>query len=131
MSDNFMYTQRAIEWVRRALGEAILKSKRERAMRFYEEATELAQACGMTQADCHAIQARVMSRESGVVAQESAGAYFTLLVLAHAHEVSLDWELLKEFRRVEDPAMMARIREKHRGKVLEGTSNVETIKETQ
>lgn len=123
-SDNFSYTIRAIDWVRRALGEAILVSKRERAMRFAEEATELAQACGLTQADMHAVAARVFGRPSGTVAQESAGSYFTLLVLAHVHDISLDWELMKEFRRVEDPEMMKRIREKHAGKFLEGTSDV-------
>lgn len=133
-SDNFNYTVRAVEWVMRALGPAILKSRRERAMRFFEEATELAQACGLAKHDMAAIVDRVMHRPSGEVAQESAGAYFTLLVLAHAHDVSLDWELMKEFRRVEDPAVVARIREKHAGKVAEGTSNVPvelTTKETQ
>lgn len=134
MTDNFTYTHRAVEWVRRALGERILRDKQERARRFFEEATELAQACGLTTPDLVLILNRVMGRPSGTVAQEGAGAYFTLLVLMQQHDVSLDWELLKEFRRVEDPAQMARIREKHAGKFREGTSTVEvdlTTKEKQ
>lgn len=120
MSDNFHFTQRAVDWVERALGSAILTNRAERIMRFFEEAAECAQACGLTREKAMAIIDRVFGRPAGDPAQEMAGAYFTLLVLAHNRGVVLDWELMKEFRRVDTPEMIARIREKHQGKVDAG-----------
>jgi hypothetical protein len=120
MRENFYYTERGADWVRRALGEAVLNDRQERALRFLEEAVELAQACGLPEAQASRLLARVYAKEPGGVKEEMAGSYFTLLMLARAHDVSIDWELLKEFRRVDTPEMIARIRQKHAGKAADG-----------
>ena len=112
--------KRCRDWVREALGTNILMDKKERALRMLEEATELAQAAGISPVQAAAVAQRVYSRPAGNVQQESAGLLFTLLVLAWVNGIDLEEELESELSRVEDPALIAHIREKHLTKVAAG-----------
>lgn len=115
-----MLAVRCKEWVLNALGAGILYDRKERAMRILEEATELAQCEGVTQAEAAGIGERVFSRAVGEARQEMAGVYFTLIVYAWVRRFSLEDALVAELERVEDPALIKCIRAKHADKVAAG-----------
>lgn len=71
-------------------GKEILDNKEERSYRFFEEATELVQACGMTKEDCYKLIDYVYGRPTGEVAQEIGGVMVTLFGLACARDKSVD-----------------------------------------
>ena len=55
--------QREVDlWVRQCMGDAEAEDKRQRAFRFFEEALELAQACGMTREEAGALADYTFSR---------------------------------------------------------------------
>lgn len=123
---NSSLVMRCKNWVLSALGPGILFDRQERATRLMEEAMELAQCEGVTVSTAILLAERVFSRPKGEARQEMAGVYFTLLVYAWVRQFSLDDALVAELERVENPAMVEKIRAKHETKVAEGVGRPRT-----
>ena len=83
------------------VGRASMRSKRERAMRFLEEAFELGRICGLDADDCETVLAYEFNRAAGPdLEQEFGGAGTTLYALAEAHGIYLDDTVRRETMRV-------------------------------
>lgn len=91
--------KRVVAWAQDTFGE-IAMSLRERAMRFTEEAVELAQATGLSQEDVSAIVAHVFRKPAGLFDQEVGGVGVTLLALCEIADVSTDLAEVTEIVRV-------------------------------
>lgn len=102
-------TQIAVEWGCRCFGAAHMKNQGLRALRFAEEAIELAQACGVSEDRAAELVRIVYSRPPGMVWQEVGGSMVTLTVLCHALGVDLEEAFQIEVRRClsKDPAHFA------------------------
>jgi len=100
--------------VRTAFGADVAADTRERALRFLEEALELAQAVGLTAADVNAVASYTMQRPPGDVEAELGGAMLTLHALASAAGLNADGAAEKELERVVANTEM--IVAKHAGK---------------
>lgn len=83
------YQTRVNSWMVSCFGTEIPKDKIERNYRFFEEATELVQACGMTKEDALRLIDYVYDRPVGEIPQEIGGVAVTLSALATAHEIRL------------------------------------------
>lgn len=103
--------RRIADWVEYTFGIDVLLDKRERVRRFMEEALELAQACGLTAADCHKLVDYVADKVPGDVQREAADAQITLYALCHAHSVDLEFALHEQLQTL--PGRIAKVREKH------------------
>lgn len=90
---------RALIWAVEMFGDIAL-DRRERVLRFVEEAIELAEAMSLTSAELQRIMVRVFNRPSGNVARELGQCQVTLECLAKAIGIDLDAEATKEFQRV-------------------------------
>lgn len=95
-------TDRIALWVRTRLGSAVLRDRKERAMRVAEEAIELAQAEGCAQIDVQHLVRRVYSRPVGVPSQEAAGVSVCLLAWCYAADERLDDLTRSEVERIEE-----------------------------
>lgn len=102
------------KWVEAAFGIAVADNKTERIQRFFEEATELAQAVGMPKANALILVDYVYARPVGTINQEFGGTCTTLNALASAHRVNLEQvqydELQSMWERID------KIREKQKNK---------------
>lgn len=78
------FQKRVFQWVTHAFGKVKAESHKERCRRFFEEATELVQALGMTKEECVHLVDYVYGREVGEVGQELGGVSVTLHALAEA-----------------------------------------------
>lgn len=81
-------------------GFPAMTDKRERALRFLEEALELVQACGLKESDVQRMSYHVFSRDAGDTDQELGGAGVTLYALAHARGFNLETLVDHEIARV-------------------------------
>lgn len=119
-----------LAWALSVFPAAQVLDKRERAMRFLEEAMELAQTQGITLADMDRLAGRVMSRPVGVVEQEIGGAMFTLYSLADNLTIDANDCAEKDLLRVRamDPEFF---RTKNAEKIRDGVAFVpqQTLKE--
>lgn len=100
----------AVEWGLRCFGAAHMNDKRVRALRFAEEAIELAQACGVPHDKAAELVRVVYSRPAGLDLQEVGGSMVTLTVLCHALGIDLEEAFQIEVRRClsKDPAHFAK-----------------------
>lgn len=114
MDDAFQ--PRVHDWVVTCFGEEIAMDAAERNRRFLEEALELVQSMGMTQASVHELVDYVFSRSKGDAAQEVGGVMVTLASLCATHGMDMAGEADKELARIEAPEVIAKIRTKHAGK---------------
>lgn len=101
--------QRRVEpWMQVCFGPEISADKEERNHRFFEESTELVQACGMTASEAHQLVDYVFGRPVGEKTQESGGVSVTHAALCLAHgmdmheaaEIELDriWGKVEQIR---------------------------------
>src|ERR1700722_5234721 len=90
---------RTLEWARETFGEVALDPQ-ERALRFLEEAMELAQAAGTTGAQAAALLERTWSRPPGLIPQEAAQVQLTLELVAEVLRVDLDDVAERELARI-------------------------------
>jgi hypothetical protein len=73
----------------------------ERAMRFLEEANELAQAMGVNGTEAIRVARHVYGKVPGMIHQELGGAGMTLLACAESNEELLSGCIYQELERVE------------------------------
>lgn len=92
---------RALQWAVDMFGPDVAMNPHERALRFFEEAAEVAHTMGAPAKTLQAVIGRVFSREAGTIPRELGQAQMTLEVLAKALGVDLDGEAAKEFQRVQ------------------------------
>jgi NTP pyrophosphatase (non-canonical NTP hydrolase) len=109
---------RVRRWLKDTFGPAILTNVEERALRFGEEALELIQADGVSKEQALALVEQVYSKPEGEPMQELGGVMVCLLAYATVTNRSIDQAFETEMERVEEPAMQARIRQKHATKAV-------------
>ena len=102
-------TQIAVEWGCRCFGTEHMNNRGVRALRFAEEAIELAQACGVSEEKAVELVRVVYSRPVGKAMQEVGGSMVTLAVLCHTLGIDLEDAFQIEMRRClgKDPAHFA------------------------
>jgi hypothetical protein len=91
--------RRVYDWVRTTFGLAN-QDAHERALRFFEEAVELAQAEGIREEELVRIVRHVLTKPPGTPLQEAGGAGTTLLAYCEAKGFSADTAERLEFDRV-------------------------------
>lgn len=83
------FQQRVQPWMMACFGPAISADFRERNHRFFEESSELVQACGMSKEEAHMLVDYVYGRPVGEKLQEVGGVMVTLAALClgagHGH----------------------------------------------
>jgi len=94
--------------------------RRERSLRFLEEAIELVQATGLTEEEITRVVRYVMGRPTGEISQEIGGTLFTLLGLCVAEEIDAGSAIEKELSRAETPEIIQRVRNRQREKRVAG-----------
>lgn len=94
------FQSRVKEWVLACFGKKIAADKVERSHRFYEEATELVQARGMTREDAHVLVDYVYDRPVGEVAQEVGGVMITLAAMCNTDDINFAEQGEVELKRV-------------------------------
>lgn len=89
----------------------------ERALRFFEEATELVQSAKLSEEQAHAIIAYVYNRPEGDPQQEAGGTLITFLALLNALKIDATIAFNKEnvrcwenIERIRDKAMAKQLR---------------------
>lgn len=109
----------AFGWAQDVFGHAKATNRETRAMRFLEEAIELAQTQGISLEQVETVARDVMSRPVGKTAQEIGGVMTTLLTLAENVGLSVDQCEFDELQRVlaEDPEVF---RAKQKDKAARG-----------
>jgi hypothetical protein len=99
------FQQRVAPWMMACFGPAIAADVTERNHRFLEEALELVQSCGATQAEVRHLVDYVYGRPAGEMAQEIGGVMVTLAALCLAHGQDMhaagDTELARIWTKVE------------------------------
>lgn len=106
------FQDRVCEWIVKCFPPMLYASKRERALRFLEEAMELVQAEGLTCHDAHRVITYVFNRAVGETQQEIGGVLVTLAALCWNEGIYLDVAAKQEIERIEDPAIMETVRAK-------------------
>lgn len=83
------FQKRAGAWAVECFGSQLGSDPKERNHRFFEEATELVQACGMTENEAIAAVKYVFARPIGDKLQEIGGVMTTLAVLCHVQGINM------------------------------------------
>jgi mannose/cellobiose epimerase-like protein (N-acyl-D-glucosamine 2-epimerase family) len=91
-----------LAWMLECFGETSTYDKRERAIRFLEEAIELIQTCSITADQAHALVDYVYNREVGQAEQEVGGVMVTLAALCAATSIDLTKAANTELTRIAD-----------------------------
>lgn len=112
--------QNFYQWVRDTYGPEA-SGPRERALRFTEEALEVAEASGLTIVDVMKLVGRAFSRPTGKLRVELAQAVLTLEGLAESYGYDVHDDADKELERVR--ALPASYwHDRHNRKVVEGVT---------
>lgn len=96
---------------------------KERRMRFYEEANELAQACGMTREEAHRMVDYTWDRPQDTPEKEIGGVMVCTLGLIEALGLDAMDLLEAELVRIEDPDFIEKIHAKHQSKIDAGITS--------
>lgn len=83
------FQQRVQPWMMACFGAEISADSRERNHRFFEEAGELVQACGMPREEAHLLVDYVYDRQVGEKQQEVGGVMVTLAALCLAQGIDM------------------------------------------
>ncbi|MDW9232920.1 hypothetical protein C7S15_8907 (plasmid) [Burkholderia cepacia] len=110
------FQARVQEWMLTCFGTEISADRAVRNHRFYEEAGELVQACGMTREEAHALVDYTWSRPVGEAKQEAGGVMVTLAALCSANALDMQAAGEAELARINVPSMIEKIRAKHAAK---------------
>lgn len=114
---------RVWRWVVSTFGEPTAADVSERAMRFTEEALELAQSVGMSDATALRLVDYVWSRPAGEPSQEVGGTMVTLLTLAEQHGLDVLASALTEIARIETPEVIAKCQRHQAEKESQGMAS--------
>lgn len=99
------YQQRVTAWAVRCFGPGIVWDRRQRNVRFLEEALELVQAAGLDRAGALGVVEYVYGRPAGDVGQEVGGVLTTLATLCAAHGIDMaaegERELVAVWQRID------------------------------
>jgi len=101
-------------WMQECFGPEISADKVERNHRFLEEALELVQSLGCTQAEAHKLVDYVYGRAVGDPPQEVGGVMVTLAALCLASGMDMDAAAETELARILQPEVVTKIREKQK-----------------
>jgi hypothetical protein len=110
-----------LTWVQRAIrtwcegtftGIVNWSNPRERAFRFLEEALELFQSLDLSREDAEIVLNYVFNRPAGEPSQEIGGVMITLLALGANQDLDVHECMMKEFYRIHEPEVRAKIRKK-------------------
>lgn len=110
------FQQRVQPWMLECFGAEIAADKMERNHRFFEEATELVQACGMTASEAHQLVDYTFGRPVGEPTQETGGVMVTLAALCLANGLDMHAAGERELARISVPETVAKIRAKQAAK---------------
>ncbi|KGC67575.1 hypothetical protein DP57_2337 [Burkholderia pseudomallei] len=110
------FQQRVQPWMLACFGAEISANKLERNHRFFEEAGELVQACGMTREEAHALVDYTWSRPVGEPTQEVGGVMVTMAALCLANGLDMHMAGETELTRINAPETIAKIRAKQAAK---------------
>lgn len=102
------------KWVRECFGSKLSMDKRERALRFLEEAVELVQVGGLSRSEVEFVIDYVYGRPVGIIEQEVGGTMTTLAAFCNAYNLNLSDCANKELVRCR--IKLEEIREKNKGK---------------
>jgi hypothetical protein len=106
-------------WGKRIFGDNFF-TREEFAFRFLEEATELAQAMGLTEEEVNRQTSVVYSRPAGEVSQEIAGTQVTLMALASSESIDLENVTVLELDRIHQPEIAQKILDRQPAKRADG-----------
>lgn len=112
------FQNNSAEWCEEAFGYHSTYDVAQRGWRFIEEALELIQALSLPKEDLLELVDYVYGRPLGSPNQEVGGVMLTLSCLCTSAGISMAVEGAKELNRVEQPEVMARVREKNLSKPL-------------
>lgn len=110
----YLFQNTVMRWMRVCFSSEIVGSEDERNQRFIEEALELVQSTGMTEAQAHAAVSYVFSRPVGEPTQEVGGVMVTLAALCSAHSMDLMECAEEEIERVNTDEVIEKIRAKQK-----------------
>jgi hypothetical protein len=110
------FQSRVRPWMLECFGAEISADRAERNHRFFEEASELVQACGMTASEAHQLVDYTWSRPIGEPNQEAGGVMVTLAALCLANGLDMHAAGETELERINKPDMVIRIRAKQAAK---------------
>ncbi|HBO2935102.1 TPA: hypothetical protein L4R50_000096 [Pseudomonas aeruginosa] len=110
------FQRRVRPWLLECFGEDIAYDGMERNHRFLEEALELVQACGCTEAEALKLVSYVFGRPVGERSQEVGGVMVTLAALCLAHGLDMHGAGETELARISQPETITRIRMKQASK---------------
>lgn len=110
------FQARVHPWMLACFGAAIAADRQERNHRFFEEAAELVQSCGMTASEAHQLVDYTWSRPVGEKSQEVGGVMVTLAALCLANGLDMHAAGEMELERISAPETMAKIRAKQAAK---------------
>lgn len=117
MSIVWFQPERLKRWLKACFpGETI--DIEERILRFGEESLELLQSEGVTREQALALVKQVFDKEPGDPYQELGGVTVTLAAYCAIKDADAGWAFETEMTRVENPIIMAKIREKHLTKAV-------------
>ena len=110
------FQERVQPWMLECFGSVIAADTVERNHRFFEEAAELVQSCGMTASEAHQLVDYTWSRPVGERSQEVGGVMVTLAALCLANFLDMHEAGETELARITRPDMVIRIRAKQASK---------------
>lgn len=117
------WLQRIRDWVTECFGADAMQPA-ERAARLLEEATEVAQACGLHQTYAIAIVQKTYSRPAGQVHQELGGVGIAFLGACAALYTDPFNVMGIELDRIETPEIRAKAKRRHAENMADGTSTM-------
>jgi hypothetical protein len=121
------FQARVQPWMLECFGAEISADRMERNHRFFEEASELAQACGMTASEAHQLVDYTWGRPIGEKTQEVGGVMVTLAALCLANGLDMHAAGETELARINRPDMVIRIRAKQASKPKHSPLPVDTF----
>lgn len=110
------FQRRVQPWMLDCFGAEIAADQMERNHRFFEEATELVQACGMTASEAHQLVDYTFGRQTGEPFQETGGVMVTLAALCLASDLDMHVAGETELARISEHETVAKIRAKQAAK---------------
>ncbi|MFC6282197.1 MULTISPECIES: hypothetical protein [Polaromonas] len=94
------FQHRVARWMQACFGPEIAADRLERNHRFFEEATELVQANGMTRSEAHQLVDYTFDRPVGEPGKESGAVMLTLAALCGASRIDMQEAGETELKRV-------------------------------